>query len=190
MKEIYRKFAHLLFGLLIAGFIYYIHFINDAYAILTFIAVIFVGVLIADAVDRGIKVPLFSFLIGKLERKDVFPGKGTIFFFIATLFCLAFFGSSTTIVAIVMLSVLDSVTTIAGINFGRKKLVGNKTLEGTLFGIGAGFLIMLLFTGPLNAIILAAAAGVTELVSPVDDNLTIPLVTSIVLMFLGAGLPL
>lgn len=185
VKEIYRQFAHMLFGLVIAGFIYYVQFINEAYATLTLIAVVFVGVLIADAVDRGIKVPLFSFLIEKLERKDTFPGKGTIYFFIATLFCLAFFGSTITIIAIVMLSVLDSATTIAGINFGRRKIFGKKTLEGTLCGIGAGFVIMLFFTGPLNAIILATAAGVTELVSPVDDNLTIPVVTGVLLWLLA-----
>jgi len=177
----------MLFGLLIAGFIYYVHFIHEGYAIFTFIAIVFVGIVIADAVDRGIKVPLFSFLIGKLERKDVFPGKGTIYFFISTLFCLAFFGSSITIIAIVMLSVLDSVTTVAGKSFGKKKIWGEKTLEGTICGTGAAFAIMLFFTGPLNAIILSAAAGITELVSPIDDNLTIPVVTCVLVWFLGGG---
>lgn len=177
----------MLFGFVIAGFIYYIQFIDQAYAYLTLIAVVFVGVVIADAVNRGINVPLFSFLIEKLERKDTFPGKGTIYFFIATLFCLAFFGSTITIIAIVMLSVLDSVSTVAGINFGKRKILGSKTLEGTACGIGAGFVIMLFFTGPLNALILSAAAGLTELVSPVDDNLTIPLVTCVLLWFLSGG---
>jgi phytol kinase len=177
----------MLFGLVIAGFIYFVQFIDESYAILTLIAVVFVGIVIADAVDRGIKVPLFSYLIGKLERKDTFPGKGTIYFFISTLFCLAFFGSTITVIAIVMLAILDSVTTVAGINFGRKKILGNKTLEGTACGIGAGFVIMLFFTGPINALVLSAAAGITELVSPVDDNLTIPIVTCVLLWFLGVG---
>lgn len=177
----------MLFGLLIAGFIYYVHFIREDIALYTFIAVIFVGVIIADAIDRGIRVPLFSYLIGKLERDGVFPGKGTIFFFISTLFCLAFFGAGITIIAIVMLSVLDSVTTIAGVNFGRKKIWGDKSIEGTACGIGAAFVVMLFFTAPLNAVILSVAAGITELISPVDDNLTIPLVTCILLWFLGGG---
>lgn len=177
----------MLFGLLIAGFIYYAHFIDKGYAIFTFIAVVFIGVIVADAIDRGINIPIFSFLIGKLERKDVFPGKGTIFFFISTLFCLAFFGSLITVIGIVMLSVLDSITTVVGQNFGKRKIWSEKTLEGTTCGIGAAFIIMLFFTGPINAIILSAAAGITELVSPIDDNLTIPLVTCVLVFFLGGG---
>ncbi len=177
----------MIFGLLIAAFIYYSHSISGAIATVTFVAVIFTAVVIADAASRGIRVPLFSYLISKLEREDAFPGKGTIFFFISTLFCLAFFGSESTVIAIVMLAVLDSISTVAGISFGKKKIYNNKSLEGTACGIGAGFVVMLFFTGPINAIILAAAAGITELVSPVDDNLTIPPVTCIMLWIIGAG---
>lgn len=175
----------MLFGLVIAGFIY---FAPAWLAQFTFVAVIFTGVIIADAIDRGIRVPLFSYLIGRLERDGVFPGKGTIFFFIGTLFCLTFFGSESTIIAIVMLAVLDSVSTVAGIHYGRRKIYNSKTLEGTICGIGAAFVIMLFFTGPLTALILSVAAGITELVSPVDDNLTIPPVTCILLTLISGGL--
>lgn len=172
----------MLFGLLICTFLY---FADRSIAIYTFVAVIFIGVVIADAISRGIKVPLFSYLIEKLERDGSFPGKGALFFFVGVLFCLQFFGSDIAITSIIVLSVLDSITTVAGINFGKHKLIGKKTLEGTLCGIFASAAVLLLFTSPLTAAVLSAAAGITELVSPVDDNLTIPVVSCICLFFLN-----
>ncbi|MDD4128062.1 MAG: hypothetical protein PHV39_10355 [Methanomicrobium sp.] len=182
MKEIYRQFSHLLFGLLICTFIY---FANTQTALYTFVAVIFIGVIIADAVSRGINVPLFSYLIDKLEREGSFPGKGALFFFVGVLFCLQFFGSDITITSIIVLSVLDSITTVAGVNYGKHKIFGKKTLEGTLSGIIASIIVLLLFTSPMTAVIISVVAGLTELVSPVDDNLTIPVVSCICLFFLN-----
>lgn len=182
MKEIYRQFSHLMFGLLICTFLY---FADIKTAIYTFIAVIFIGVVIADAISRGIKIPLFSYLIERLEREGTFPGKGTIFFFIGVLFCLEFFGRDIAITSIVVLSVLDSVSTIAGINFGKHKIYGKKSLEGTLAGIAASTVVLLLFISPATALVLSVVAGITELVSPVDDNLTIPVVSCICLFFIN-----
>ncbi|MBN2735131.1 MAG: phosphatidate cytidylyltransferase [Methanomicrobiaceae archaeon] len=182
MKEIYRQFSHLLFGLLICAFIY---FADTQIALYTFVAVIFIGVIIADAVSRGIKIPLFSYLIDKLEREGSFPGKGALFFFVGVLFCLQFFGSEITITSIIVLSVLDSVTTVAGVNFGKTKIFGKKTLEGTLAGIFASAAVLLIFTSPVTAILLSVVAGITELLSPVDDNLTIPLTVCIILALTG-----
>lgn len=184
MKEIYRQLSHMLFGLIIAAFLY---FVPGVTAIYTFVAVIFISVVISDAVARGIKVPLFSYLIGKLERDGAFPGKGTLLFFVGVLFCLTFFGSGITIIAIVVLSVLDSVSTIAGVYFGKRKIFGKKTLEGTAAGIAASFIVLLFLTSPVNALVVSVVAGITELVSPVDDNLTIPLVSCICLLLLTGG---
>ena len=175
------------FGLLIAAFIYLVPW---EIALYTFTAVIFIGVVIADAIDRGIHIPLFYNIIRKLERDGAFPGKGAIFFFIGVLFCLAFFGDSVTPVAIVVLAVLDSVSTIVGKRFGKIKLVGKKTLEGTASGIVASAIVLLFLVQPVAAIVVSIIAGVTELVSPVDDNLTIPVVSCICLFLLNGGLVL
>jgi dolichol kinase len=172
----------MLFGLLICTFIY---FTDRQIALYTFVAVIFIGVIIADAVSRGIKIPLFSYLINKLEREGSFPGKGALFFFVGVLFCLQFFGSEITVTSIIVLSVLDSVSTVAGVNFGKTKIFGKKTLEGMLAGIAASVIVLAIFTSPATAVILSVVAGITELLSPVDDNLTIPLTVCIVLALIA-----
>ncbi|WFN37428.1 phosphatidate cytidylyltransferase [Methanomicrobium antiquum] len=181
MKETYRQFSHLLFGLLICAFIY---IAKTEVSIYTFIAVIFTGVIIADAISRGINVPLFSYLIKKLERDGSFPGKGALFFFVGVLFCLRFFGEDITITSIIVLSVLDSVSTVAGLNFGKHKIYGKKSLEGTVLGITASIFVLIFFISPITAVILSVIAGIAELISPVDDNLTIPVVSCVCLFFL------
>lgn len=175
------------FGLLIAAFIW---FVQEEIALYTLTAVIFIGVVIADATDRGIHVPLFYSIIREMERDGAFPGKGAIFFFIGVLFCLAFFGDAIAPVAIVVLAVLDSVSTIVGKKYGKTKLIGKKSLEGTTAGIVASVVVLLFIVQPVAAVVVSVVSGLAELVSPVDDNLTIPVVACICLFLLSGGLVL
>ncbi|MBP2132156.1 dolichol kinase [Methanomicrobium sp. W14] len=181
MREEYRQAAHLFFGFIIAFFIF---FADKKTAVYVMAIVVFLSVAISDAVTKNIHVPLFSEIIQKLERNNTVPGKGTILFFISTLTCLVLFEKNIVFAAILVLAVLDSVTTIIGINFGRTKIYKKKSLEGTASGIIAGFIVLIFLINPQTALVASALAGITELISPVDDNLTIPLVVCIVLSIL------
>ena len=180
MREEYRKTAHIFFGIIIALFIY---FADRITAIAVLGIVILLSLCIAAAIYKGKYIPLFSPIVAGLEREGVFPGKGTILFFVGTFVCLLLFEKDYVVSAVLVLSFLDGISTIVGINFGKTKIYRNKSLEGSLSGIICGFLaLFLLMSVPAPAAaITAAVAGITELFSPVDDNLTIPIAVCITL---------
>ncbi len=98
-----------------------------------------------------------------------------------------FFSPVPTVIAIIVLGVGDPAAALVGRRFGRTKLVGNRSLEGTLTFVAAGTLAALAVlaiwhpTLALPAMLAAALSGalsgaLAELFSGrLDDNLTIPL---------------
>ncbi len=182
MNEFVRQLSHLLFGLLIAIFIY----LGSAPVVIAVLSSsIFAGFLFSDAISRGMYIPLISPIVGHLERDVEYPGKGTLVFLITALFLTAVFPGLIAALSILVLAVLDSISTIVGITFGNHKIYQNKSAEGTLAGIGATFLVLLIFIHPVVACITACIAGITELYSPVDDNMTIPLITALTIVSLS-----
>ncbi|MDK2915762.1 MAG: hypothetical protein PWR25_319 [Euryarchaeota archaeon] len=181
MHESLRQVVHLIFGLGIAGFV---HLFDRDIVLSVLVLTLFVGFILSDAVARGYTVPVVSPIIAALERRDAAPGKGALFFALGALFCIAFFAKEVAFVGLVVLALLDSVTTLAGVRFGRTRIYNHKSLEGTLAGFAATA-IALSFLVPLGAALATAvAAAVAELVSPVDDNLVIPVVASLALTIL------
>jgi phytol kinase len=87
----------------------------------------------------------------------------------------------TVVIAIIVLSLLDSLSTIIGMRWGKIRIYNGKSVEGSLAGAIAS-LAAIHFLLPLEmAVIVACAAGIVELVSPVDDNLTIPVSVCVIL---------
>lgn len=96
-------------------------------------------------------------------------------------------------IAAMVLALADPVAALVGRRFGRVKLVGNRTILGTLAfmvtGVIATFGLLAAFGPPLGltAMLMVAIAGGTagagaELFSQrVDDNLTIPLAVALVI---------
>lgn len=184
MDEIKRKTVHIVFGL---GITAMISIFNRDLAI-TFLALgLFVGAILSDAVHNGHPVPLISYLIKSLERKDVLPGKGALYFALSSLFCLIVFPKQVVVPAVLTLTLLDGFATIVGIRFGKQKIWKNKTSEGLFAGVAVALIAMLPLIAPLQALVAAIVAGVVELLSPVDDNLLIPVAVCIVLTLMGTG---
>jgi dolichol kinase len=173
MNESLRQVVHLIFGLGIAGFV----LLFDRDIVLSILVLtLFVGFILSDAVARGYIIPVVSPIISGLERRDVAPGKGALFFALGALFCIVFFAKEVAFAGIVVLSLLDSVTTLVGVRFGRTRIYNHKSLEGTLAGFAVTAAVLSLFILPGIAIVTAVASAIAELVSPVDDNLIIPVV--------------
>lgn len=181
MNESLRQVVHLVFGLGIAGFI--LAFDRDI-AISVLALVLFVGFILSDAISRGYTIPVISTIIGGLERRDAAPGKGALFFALGALFSLVFFEKEVAFVGLVVLSLLDSITTIAGVRFGKTRIYNHKSLEGTLAGIAVTTAALALIVPLPAALATAAVTGIAELLSPVDDNLVIPVVACLVLTVL------
>ncbi len=184
MREFFRKLVHISFGLGIAALI---QFTPKTIALPVLMTGTFAGIVFRDALVRGYRVPLVSDLIDKLERENVRPGKGALYFALSSLFCLVIFEKEVVVPAIVALSLLDGVATIVGYYYGKHPIFKSKTVEGTGSGILLTFIALLPLLSPTQAVVSAVVAGMVELFSPVDDNLTIPVFVCIALTLM-AGL--
>ena len=181
MNESLRQVVHLVFGLGISGFVL---LFDRGLTLSVLVLALFAGFLLSDAVSRGYTIPIVSWVIAGLERRDAAPGKGALFFALGALFCLVFFEKEIAFIGLVVLSLLDSVTTLAGTRFGKTRIYNHKSLEGTLAGVAVTTVALCLLVPPAVALVTAAAAAVAELVSPVDDNLVIPVVACLALTLL------
>lgn len=171
MREFFRKLVHIIFGLGIAALI---QFALESIALPALMIGTFAGIVFRDALVRGYRIPLVSDLIDKLERENVRPGKGALYFALSSLFCLVIFEKEVVVPAIVALALLDGVATLVGYYYGKHLIVQGKTAEGTIAGILLTSFALLPLLSPFQAVVSAVIAGLVELFSPIDDNLTIP----------------
>jgi dolichol kinase len=70
----------------------------------------------------------------------------------------------------------DPVAAIMGGKFGRRHIIGHKTMEGFAAGLTASFLLASVIVSPLIAAVGSVGAMIMELVDVPDDNLTMPIV--------------
>jgi dolichol kinase len=185
MQELIRKLVHLLFGLLIAGMVLVA---GQAVAAAILAGGLLIGIVLVDLILRGHRLPLFSILIENLDRNDPLPGRGALTFAVSALACVVLFPVTISVPAILTLAILDSVTTIVGIRYGRTRIHNGKSWEGTLAGIVVTTITLLPFLTIAGAFVVSVLAGIIELFSPVDDNLVIPLAVSVMLALVPAFL--
>lgn len=178
MRETVRQLIHLVFGLGIAALAY---FLDHGVVVAVMAGGLFIGVVLVDLILRGFRIPVISPLVRYGDRSDPLPGKGAFFFAAGALACIVLFPVAAVVPALVALSVLDSVTTLAGLRFGRHRIRNGKSWEGTLAGIAVTILALLPFLTVPGAVAASVVAGAVELFSPVDDNLVIPVGVCILL---------
>jgi phytol kinase len=183
MREIVRQLIHLCFGLGIAALVL---LLDHAVIVAVLAGSLLIGVVLVDLILRGWTIPILSPLVRYGDRCDPLPGKGAFFFGVSALACVILFPVSVVVPALVALAVLDSVTTLAGIRFGRHRIYNGKSWEGTLTGIAVTALALLPFLTIPGALAIAVCAGIIELLSPVDDNLVIPVGVCIFLVLVPA----
>jgi phytol kinase len=183
MREIVRQAIHLCFGLGIAALVF---FIDHAVVVAVMAGGLLIGIVLVDLIFRGHRVPGLSPLVQYGDRADPLPGKGAFFFAVSALACIILFPASIVVPALVALAVLDSVTTLAGLRFGRHRIYNGKSCEGTLSGIAVTVLCLLPFLTLAGALGASVVAGIIELFSPIDDNLVIPLGVCLLLMLVPA----
>ncbi len=123
---------------------------------------------------------------------------------VASSFCLAVYDKQVAALALLLTSVGDPVAAVVGERFGRIRIVGNKTLEGSLafFIAGAPIGVSLAVTWPgysgpvIDVGVTAALAGSAvataaelfagrfrlPLVGAIDDNMLVPVLASAMIM--------
>lgn len=108
-----------------------------------------------------------------------------IFFAVGIILALVVFPIPVGYAAIAPLTLGDGFATLFGKKLGRHAYPYNKgkMVEGTLFGFLFAFVGAWFFVGPLKALVAAAVGMLVEtLPTPVNDNLTIPVVAGLVLL--------
>jgi phosphoserine phosphatase len=165
-------------------------FVGTYTVALLIIAVTFLYAASEVAMMEGKRVSIISWIVHNATTKAELHEFATapVFFALGILFTLLLFPISVSNAAIATFALGDSAAAIAGKTFGRKRLSFNngKTLEGLAAGLFAGFLAALVYVNPLKALAAAATATIVEsLPLPINDNLTIPLTTALVLTLIG-----
>jgi dolichol kinase len=183
MKHIGRKLYHLLGGLGLLS----LYFLLGRRNALICYGVLILVVLAIDI--TRLKVPAFNQFIfarfGSFIRKnEANKLTGTAPYFLGIGLTLLLYRSEIATAAICFLAFGDVAATAVGERYGRTKISGEKSLEGTLAfmaaAVTAGFLLTLAGIHLTQVIILAgaiAAAGIELVPLPVNDNLVIPLVS-------------
>ena len=90
--------------------------------------------------------------------------------------------------SVVILTFGDGFATIFGKKFGRTVVPFNKgkRLEGSVFGVLFAFSGALFFLNPMKALIGAVVGMLVEVLPlPINDNLTIPLITGLALTLIS-----
>ena len=113
-----------------------------------------------------------------------------------THFTVAYLAVAITVPPLLLLGILclgcfaDPAASMVGMNFGKHKIKWNqKTWEGTIAGLLATFISMIWFVGPIYALFGTIIFGITDLLSPkpmrLSDNLTMPIITTIIFVILS-----
>ncbi|MCD6117595.1 hypothetical protein J7K93_11305 [bacterium] len=128
---------------------------------------------------------IFDKIVGPLLRfheKQKFTGATNLL--IAFYVSVLIFNQSVAISVMLFVALSDALSALAGKKWGKRKLFKDKTCIGCLVFIATGFLIILAVPNlPFAAGLTGMAAGTAAdiFIDKIDDNITIPLISGIVM---------
>ena len=183
MKEFIRKFIHIFFGSVIIA----TYFFTNTSIMLALMGVcLALGLLVSQAIQKGYNLGILNQLVEHSERESEkqFVGKGAILFFLGFLLTLLldFFWIQNKTIILASLAILvygDGFSAIVGKLLGSHKILGKKTVEGSLSFFAVSFIFTYAITvNPGTAVLISGIAAITEIL-PFNDNLSIPLISTI-----------
>jgi len=181
ITEVLRKSIHISSLVLPLSYRYLIHDRKLMFIILLVINVLTLLIEYFRMEHRTVKklfYRTFGIMLRKHEIKDQYTG--ALYLITSATVCVAFFPKDIAFVALAMLSIGDTFAAIIGMLFGKRKLIGHKSLEGSLACFITTFTFALFFLHPLIAMIGALVATIVELSDiPLDDNVRIPIASGI-----------
>ena len=139
---------------------------------------------------KSFGVLFFRTLRHKETSREHFQFTGAIYVLVSSLLCLCLFEKTVAAIALTVMLISDSFAALVGRSIGKIKIYKNKTLEGTLAFFISALSINLLFFNlhsfsytSIIACIIATLAEVYEDKIEIDDNLSVPLLTAIILSY-------
>lgn len=194
MKKWQRNLYHFGMGLLFPVCYYFGHKPGAT----IFISFLFILILVFE-IQRfrkpGFNRWVFEHLSSLVKSKERFQPIGTTYFLLGTLLTVVLFLHHIAVAALTFIAIGDVPAAIVGERYGRIKILG-RSLEGSIAFFISSFLSgLILLTLPrmqiegLNFQLVlwgTLTATVVELLSfKIDDNLTVPPLTSLVMMLIG-----
>ena len=104
---------------------------------------------------------------------------------------MVLFPTTIAIAAIILIIIGDTAAALVGRTWGRHKIIGKKSIEGSTACLVSLILVSFLIPGlPMTAAIPAAlAATLTEAFSgKIDDNLTVPIISGLVMLVIMSAM--
>ncbi len=155
-------------------------FLNPQVLILLCIIILVLSEMVF-VLDKYYRIPIFSEILTSCKRRD--DERGFLYFFIGIIVTLYLFSYNIAIAnaGILMLLLGDSASTIIGTRFGRHKLpfISLKSFEGSFAFFIVSFLSAITLLPLLPALIGALVGTITEAYSPIDDNITVPIISAL-----------
>ncbi len=138
-----------------------------------------------NPLSRNLYVRIFGWMIRSYEYEGHFTG--ATYVFLGSFFTILLFPKEIAVIVLLFLSVGDPTACLVGLSIGKVKIWRNKTLEGSMAFVIAGFLATSWVPGIALwiKVIGAFLACFVELIPwKVDDNITIPIITGCMMMLL------
>lgn len=175
--EYKRKTFHIFLGITLSFIIWNF---RKLYVLPILTLIIMIGVVIRFLLLKGFKFKLIGSFLDNFGR-PLEVGMGALYFFIGSWASVVlFFPRESAAIAILILGISDGLATIVGINC-KKKIYKNKSLGGSLTFLISSFIILYLFINPIDAIIIAIILSIFELFSPIDDNLILSIIGTLLI---------
>ena len=188
LKELLRKTTHL------AGFFIPLLYIVLDKSTMIFIAGAFAGIAViveflkwVSKSFRELFFRFFEFILRRHERKGAITG--ATYYIISTFLCIVIFDKHIAIVSIFFIVLGDTAAALVGKAWGRTKLIGSKSLEGSIACFIVCAVISLFWIDPVVGLTGAFVATLAELLPlRLDDNLTVPLISGAVMQVMVSNL--
>ncbi len=179
MLELKRKLFHLFGVLSLATPVYFFPYWLNLFLFITAIAV---NYLIVKKYPRFLKV--FGVFIEQFERERNLskPGIQSLYLLLGVFLSYLLFQKEA-IYGIITLAVGDAFSGIVGYYLGRRKLPynPNKTIEGTFAFFISSFVALNFITRACEALVVSFISAIVEsLPLKLDDNFTLPLISSFI----------
>lgn len=175
-RELTRKSIHIGLGIFLSIVLSFTSILTFQYFLTV---VLLVGVLLALIAHARI-FPVLEDVLTEVHRpKELFPGESAFVFILGVLIPTFFFADKFVIIlGILGLTFQDGFSTLVGKKYGRIHLRHNKTVEGSLAGLVAAFLVFLALIPIEQAFLLALFVTLVELI-PLNDSFSIPAFTAV-----------
>ena len=185
MRETKRQLLHIAVGLVLVWLIH-IEVLNP----INMTVLLVIGFLLS-LLQQKVNIPGITMLLKHMERPDkkILPGGSTLHYLAGATFVLLLFPKQIALAALMILTLGDSCSHLAGkyLGFTKNPFNQQKLIEGTVAGIFVGALGAAFFVPFFKAFTAATIAMLVEAVEikiwrkPLDDNLIIPLLAGFVL---------